>query len=132
MQTHHFCVRKSLLLITLICPIILISNVTQLSLIRKFYCFPKGPHISFKYARYNHLHCTMREKNLSKRSPLKHTCSWNDSYNNTSLFFSCLHDFQRNLKRQRQQWRQFQCWTKSKITRDIWKYYYHRIRLMFS
>ena len=31
----------------------------QLLLIRKFYCFRKGPHISFKYAQYNHLRCPM-------------------------------------------------------------------------
>ena len=29
----------------------LISHIAQLLLIRKFYCFRKGPHISFKYAR---------------------------------------------------------------------------------
>ena len=37
-----------------------------------FYCFRKGPHISFKYAR------RWWEKYLSKRSLLKHTCSWRD------------------------------------------------------
>ena len=42
-------------LITLICPIILISHIAQLFLIRKFYCFRKGWHIYFKYARHNHL-----------------------------------------------------------------------------
>ena len=46
-------------LITLICAIILISHIGQLLLIRKFYCFRKGPHISFKYARHNHLRCPM-------------------------------------------------------------------------
>ena len=58
-QTNHFCVRKSLLSITLICPIILISHIAQLLLIRKFYCFRKGPHISFNYLRHNHLRCPM-------------------------------------------------------------------------
>ena len=37
-------------LITLICPIILISHIAQLLLICKFYCLCKGPHIYFKYA----------------------------------------------------------------------------------
>ena len=58
-QTHYFCVRKSLLSITLICPIILISHIAQLLLIRKFYFPRKGPHISFKYARHNHFRCPM-------------------------------------------------------------------------
>ena len=56
-QTHHFCVRKFYCHITLICPINLISHIAQLLLIRKFYCFRPGPHISFKYARHNHLRC---------------------------------------------------------------------------
>ena len=51
-QTHHFYVRKVYCLITLICPIMLISHIAQLLLIRTFYCFRKGPHISFKYARH--------------------------------------------------------------------------------
>ena len=52
-------------LITVICPYILISQIVQLLLIRKFYCFCKGLHISFKYARHNHLHCPMmREVSL--------------------------------------------------------------------
>ena len=76
MQTHHFCTPKSLLLITLICQIILIGYIAQLLLIRKFYCFHKGPHISFKYAQYN---TQWWEKHLLKRSPLKHTCSWCDN-----------------------------------------------------
>ena len=42
-------------LITLICLIILISHIVKLLLIRKFYCFHPGAHISFKYARHNHL-----------------------------------------------------------------------------
>ena len=46
-------------LITLICPIILISHITQLLPIRKFYCFRKGRDIYFKYARHNHLRCPM-------------------------------------------------------------------------
>ena len=46
-------------LITLICAIILISHITQLRLIRKFYYFRKGAHIYFKDARHNHLHCPM-------------------------------------------------------------------------
>ena len=63
--------------ITLICPIIWISHIAQL-LIRKFYCFCKGLHISFKYARHNHFFARWREKYLSKRSPLEYTCSWRD------------------------------------------------------
>ena len=52
-------------LITLICPNILISHIAQLLLIHKFYCFPEGPHIFFKYVRQNHLHCPMmREVSL--------------------------------------------------------------------
>ena len=47
------------LLITLICPIISISHIAQLLLIRNFYCFRKGQHIFFKYARHNHLRCPM-------------------------------------------------------------------------
>ena len=35
------------------------SNIAQLLLIRKFYCFRKGPHISFKYAQHNYLRCPM-------------------------------------------------------------------------
>ena len=31
----------------------------QLFLIRRFYCFRKGPHISFKYVQHNHLHYPM-------------------------------------------------------------------------
>ena len=58
-QTHHFCVRKVYCLITLICSIILISHIVQLFLIRKFYCFRKGAHISFKYTQHNHLRCPM-------------------------------------------------------------------------
>ena len=46
-------------LITLICLIILISHIVKLLLIRKFYCFRPGAHISFKYARHNHLRCPM-------------------------------------------------------------------------
>ena len=46
-------------LITLIYPIILISHIAQLLLISKFYCFRKGPHISFKYAQHNHSRCPM-------------------------------------------------------------------------
>ena len=46
-------------LITLICAIILISHIAQLLLICKFYCFRKGPHISPKYARHNHLRFPM-------------------------------------------------------------------------
>ena len=61
-QTHNLCFRKSLLSITLICPIILISQISQLPLIREFYCFRKGPNISFKYARHNHLRCAMMGK----------------------------------------------------------------------
>ena len=46
-------------LITLICLIILISHITQRLFIRNFYCFRPGPHISWKYARHNHLRCPM-------------------------------------------------------------------------
>ena len=46
-------------MITFICSIILISHIAQLFLIRKFYCFRKGRHIYFKYARHNHLRCPM-------------------------------------------------------------------------
>ena len=45
--------------VTLICLIILISHIAQLLLIRKFYCFRPGRHISFKYVRHKHLHCPM-------------------------------------------------------------------------
>ena len=51
-------------------------HIAQLLLIRKFYCFRKGPHISFKYARHIIYVARWWEKYLSKRSPLKHTCSW--------------------------------------------------------
>ena len=54
----------------------------QLLLIRKFYCFRPGPHISFKYAWHNHLchlwHNHWWEKYFSKRCLIKHTCSWRD------------------------------------------------------
>ena len=36
-----------------------ISHIAQLLLIRKFYCFRPGRHISFKYVRHNHLHYPM-------------------------------------------------------------------------
>ena len=49
-------------LITLIYQITLISHIAQLVLIRKFYCFRPGPHISFKYASHNHLRCPMMEE----------------------------------------------------------------------
>ena len=49
MQTHHFL-------------IILISHIAQLLLIRQFYCFRPGPHISFKYTQHNNLHCPMMEE----------------------------------------------------------------------
>ena len=42
-------------LINLICLIILISHIAQLLLIRIFYCFRPGRHISLKYAQHNHL-----------------------------------------------------------------------------
>ena len=42
-------------LINLICLIILISHIAQLLLIRMFYFFRPGRHISFKYAQHNHL-----------------------------------------------------------------------------
>ena len=54
-QTYHFCVRKSLLSNDFTCSIILITHIAQLFLIRKVYCFRKCPHVSFKYARHNHL-----------------------------------------------------------------------------
>ena len=59
LQTHHFCVRKVLLSNYFNLPIILISHIAQLLLIRKFYGFRPGRHISFKYERHNHLHCPM-------------------------------------------------------------------------
>ena len=37
----------------------LISHIAHLLLIRKFYCFSPGPHISFKYVRHNHLRFPM-------------------------------------------------------------------------
>ena len=46
-------------IITLICLIILISHIVKLLRIRKFYCFHPDAHISFKYARHNHLRCPM-------------------------------------------------------------------------
>ena len=49
-------------LITLICPIILISHIAQLFLIGEFYCFREGRHISFKYERHNHLRRLMMGK----------------------------------------------------------------------
>ena len=48
-------------IITLIRVIILISHIVQLLLIRKFYFFRPGPHISFKYVRHNHLRCPIME-----------------------------------------------------------------------
>ena len=45
--------------LTVVCPIILISHIVQLFLIRKCYCFHNGRHIYFKYAQHNHLHCPM-------------------------------------------------------------------------
>ena len=75
MQTHHFSV-KVYCLISLICPIILISHIVQLLLICKFYYYHKGPHINM---------CDIIiyvaqwwGKYLSKLSPLKHTCLWCD------------------------------------------------------
>ena len=80
-QTHHFCVRKFYCQITLICPIILISHIVQLLLIRKFYCFCKGPHISFKYMWHIIYVARWWEKYRSKRNPFKHTCPWRDKLN---------------------------------------------------
>ena len=92
-QTHHFCViitfgsAKLYYLITLICLIILISHIAQLLLIRKFYCFCPGLHVSFKYVQPNHLRCPMMGEvfqfsltyfSSPKRSLIKHTCSWHD------------------------------------------------------
>ena len=57
-QTHYFYFRKALLSNYFISLITLISHIAQL-LIRKFYCFRPGPHISFKYWRHNHLRCPM-------------------------------------------------------------------------
>ena len=75
-NTHHFCVRKPFLFNYLNCLIILTSHIAQLLLISKFYCFRSDPHISFKYVGHNHLRCPMMGKYLSKRSLIKHTCSW--------------------------------------------------------
>ena len=78
-QTHHFRVRKVKVycLITLICLIILISHIAQLFFIHKF-CFHPGRHISFKYARHNHLrfslHCHNNKilpKDLQLKSRIK-------------------------------------------------------------
>ena len=63
---------------TLICLITFISQIAQLLLIRKCYCFRQGSYISFKYARHDHLPCLMMREYLSKRSFIKHTCSWRD------------------------------------------------------
>ena len=37
------------------------------SSLSKFYCFRPGPHISFKYARHNHLRCLMMGEVSLKR-----------------------------------------------------------------
>ena len=37
----------------------LIIHIAELLLTRKFFCFRKGPHISFKYAQHSHLRCPM-------------------------------------------------------------------------
>ena len=58
-QTRHFYVRKGLLSNYFNLSNYLNSHIAQLLLIRKFYCFRPGPHISFKYARHNHLRCPM-------------------------------------------------------------------------
>ena len=50
-QTTAFASIKLYYLVTLICPILLISHIAQLLLIGEFYCFHEGPHISFKYER---------------------------------------------------------------------------------
>ena len=55
-------------LITSICLITIISHIVKLLLIRKFYCFRPGAHISFKYARHNHLPCPV----MGEVSPLLH------------------------------------------------------------
>ena len=60
-QTHYFCVRKALLSNYLNLSDYLISHITQL-LIRKFYCFRPGPHISFKVVQHNRLRCPMMEE----------------------------------------------------------------------
>ena len=61
-QTTAFASIKLYCLVTLICPIILISHIAQLLLIGEFYCFLEGLHISFKYERHNHLrHLMMGE-----------------------------------------------------------------------
>ena len=62
---------------TLICPIILISHIAEL-LICKFYCFCKGLHISSNMRDIIIYVAWWWQKYLSKRSPLKHTCSWRD------------------------------------------------------
>ena len=50
---------KCYCLITLICPITLISHIPELLLIGRFYRFRKGANISLQYARYNHSRCPM-------------------------------------------------------------------------
>ena len=66
--------------ITLICPIILISHIAQLLLIRKSYCFRKVRIYPLNMRDIIIYVARWREKYPSKRSPLKHTCSWRTVY----------------------------------------------------
>ena len=64
-QPITFASVKVYCLISLICPIILISHIAQLLLIHKFYCFREVPRISFNYAQHNHLRCPLRSLEVS-------------------------------------------------------------------
>ena len=78
-QTITFASIKLYCLITLICLIILISHIAQLVLIRKFFTvsvqvriFPLNMRDIIIYVAW------WLEKYFSKRSLIKHTCSWRD------------------------------------------------------
>ena len=81
-------------LITFICLIILISHIVQLLLIRKFYCFGPGLHVSFNYARY--IIYLAQWHYLSKCSLIKHTYSLGDklivlwTLNRQAKIFLCI------------------------------------------
>ena len=51
--------KKVYSLITLVFPTMLISHIAELVRIRKFYCFRKGRHVFFKYARHSRLRSPM-------------------------------------------------------------------------
>ena len=65
-------------LITLICLTILNSHIAQLLLIRKFYCFRPGPILPLNMRGIIIYVARWWEKYPSKRSLIKHTCSWPD------------------------------------------------------